>query len=659
MAEVLPFKSLPADDAPPVERARPFLGDILVRSGKLAQAQLDEALIQQRGQDTLLGQILIVGGMISRKALTEALCEQAEIGPIDLEAAPPDRAWMARVDPYRCLELEAVPWRYFGGRYVIAVANPDNGPEAMRALGREGDRMALGIAPAETIRRTIASHFGDQMVARAERLCPEHLSCRSLLGARLTWRKSLALAGLAGAAVLAPIAALHLALAWVLLTNLMTMGLRLAALFARFRAGGTGPTPAAPRLVDYRRLPRVSILVPLKREAAVAGQLLAALERMEYPAPLLDIKLVLEAGDGETRAALEQAGLPPTVEVLSVPAGTIQTKPRAMNYALPFCKGEIIGVYDAEDKPDPGQIRAVVHHLMDAPASVGCVQGLLDFYNAGENWLARCFTIEYATWFRVLLLGMQRLGLPIPLGGTTVFFRRRALEEVGAWDAHNVTEDADLGMRLRRFGYSCDVVATTTEEEANCRSAGRWIRQRSRWLKGYAITWATHMRDPRALLRELGPAGFMGFQVLFLGGLTSYLATPLFWLLWTGAFGLGLGFWDHLDRGLTIAFFASMALGNLVMVLTAWVALVDSGRGREALWILTLVGYWQLGAVAAYRAVAEIFYAPFHWHKTEHGGPATGPIPHAAATDRHLPDADARARGLAHVVDLKGKRLRR
>ena len=173
----------------------------------------------------------------------------------------------------------------------------------------------------------------------------------------------------------------------MLLANFATMALRMVAIFTRLRRGPR-PVTSVPRLVDYKRLPRVSVLVPLWREARVAEQLLEALSAMEYPAPLLDIKLVLEEEDETTRAAIARSALPPTIEVVTVPADTLRTKPRAMNYALPFCRGEIVGVYDAEDKPDPGQIRAVVQHLMDAPPDVACVQGYLDFYNAGDNWLA-------------------------------------------------------------------------------------------------------------------------------------------------------------------------------------------------------------------------------------------------------------------------------
>ncbi len=416
---------------------------------------------------------------------------------------------------------------------------------------------------------------------------------------------------------MAPLVVLQVVLGWVLLANAMTMGLRLVALFARLRRRAE-PAADTPRLADYMKLPRVSLLVPLLREEAVAARLLEALAAMDYPAPLLDIKLVLEADDTVTRAALDRATLPPTIEVVTVPSDVLRTKPRAMNFALPFCRGDIVGVYDAEDRPEPGQIRAVVAHLQAAPPEVACVQGYLDFYNSRDNWLSRCFTLEYAIWFRVVLLGVQKLGLPIPLGGTSVFFRRGVLERIGAWDAHNVTEDADLGMRLARFGYRCEMIASTTWEEANCRMLP-WIRQRSRWLKGYAITWATHMRRPRELFADLGWRGFLGFQVLFLGALTSYLSLPLFWALWAAGAGFGLDFATRLPAWLVWSFAGSMLAGQSVMLATAVVAARDSARPGLVAWVLALPFYWPLGAVAAWRALGEVFTRPSYWHKTEHG----------------------------------------
>jgi hypothetical protein len=622
MAQVLPFRT--ADAAPAVERAaegpaRPFLGDILVRAGALAPDALEGALALQRGQDARLGHILLVNGLISREALVAALSEQSKLGLADLDANPPEPELGLGVDPYLCLRLEAIPWRRRFGRRVIAIANPALGAAAMEALGAPDEPIALAIAPADAIRRAIGRQFGARMAADAERRCPAAFSCRDLLAPGVSRRKALVAGAGLGAAAAAPLLLVQLALACALALNLLTAGLRLVALVARLRRGPSPTQTAAPRLVEWRRLPPVSLLVPLKGEAAIAEQLLAALARMEYPAPLLDVKLVLEADDRATHAALTAAGLPPTVEIVTVPAGAIQTKPRAMNYALPFCRGEIVGVYDAEDVPHPGQIRAVVHHLMEAPEQVACVQGYLDFYNPDDNWLARCFTIDYAAWFRIVLHGAQRLGLPIPLGGTTVFFRRAALEAVGGWDAHNVTEDADLGMRLARFGYVTEMIPTTTMEEANAESAGRWIRQRARWLKGYAVTWAVHMRRPAALWRDLGPVGFLGFQLLILGSVAGYLAAPLFWALSLTGLGLAAGLVEGAPGWAWQAATLSLAAGWAVNSCVAAVAIVDGGRRRMLPWVLVLPLYGALGAAAAWRALAELVYSPFHWHKTEHG----------------------------------------
>lgn len=624
MAQVLPFRSI--DAAPEAEAlARPFLGDVLVRLGDLAQDDLDGALALQRGQDIRLGHILLVNGLISRATLVRALSEQSRLGLADLDATPPEPELGWGVDPHLCLRLEAIRWRRHAGRVVIAIANPAQGVAAMAALGREGEAVALALAPDDAIRRAIGRQFGARMAAEAETRCPAEFSCRELMRPGLGPRKLAALAVAAGALVAAPLLALQLLLAAGLVANLGATALRIAALAARWRLGRPQTRATPPGVVPLRRLPPVSILAPLKGEAAMAEQLVAALGRMDYPAPLLDIKLVLEAEDVATRAALEAAGLPPTVEIVAAPPGAIQTKPRAMNYALPFCRGEIIGVYDAEDLPDPGQIRAVVAHFADAPAEVACVQGYLDFYNTDRNWLSRCFTVEYAVWFRLLLQGVAALRLPIPLGGTTVFFRRAALERAGGWDAHNVTEDADLGMRLFRFGYRTEMIPTTTEEEANAEGSWRWIGQRSRWLKGYAVTWATHMRRPRALWRELGPAGFLGFQIILLGGLVAYLAAPLVWSLWLGLLGLPT-LLDLMPPALVWAAIASLLAGTATSIACAAVALGDSGRLRLLPWLLH-PGYAILGAVAAWRALVETFLRPFHWQKTEHGLPGGANAP--------------------------------
>lgn len=611
MAQVLSLKI--AEAAAPKPPARPYLGEVLVRSGRLAPEALDAALSAQRGQDTLLGTILVVQGLVTQDALADALSEQSGLARVDLDAQPPDRILLQGVDPFVCLRLDAIPWRRTAGRLEIAVANPASEPAAVAAFGPG----AVVLARPEAIRAAIVRHFGGRMRQHASTRCPKHLSCRTLLRRGGNWRVAAALGTVAAATATAPWPAVNVLLAWVLVAGLATQAVRLAALLTRLARGAT-PMARPPVAVDSRCLPKVSLLVPLWHEERVAARLLEALGAMEYPAPLLDIKLVLEEADATTRAAIARCILPPTIEIITVPDGHLRTKPLAMNYALPFCRGAIVGVYDAEDRPDPTQLRTIVRHLTDAPDDVACVQGYLDFYNDRANWLARCFTIEYAVWFRILLTAIERLGLPVPLGGTTVFFRRRVLERLGAWDAHNVTEDADLGMRLARAGYRCEMVATTTLEEANCHGARRWIGQRSRWNKGYALTWASHMRNPRALLRDLGPRRFAGFQVLFLGSLTSSLALPLFWMMALGFFGIG-SIWSHIPSLLGWGLVLTGGVGSITMVAAATLALRDSGRPRMWPWALSLPFYWPLAAAAAYRALAEVVTRPFHWTKTEHG----------------------------------------
>lgn len=592
------------------------LGLILCRQGLLAAADLDSALQRQSRHDARLGEILIANGHIDRAALDAALRTQTGGAPIDLALNPPDAALLAQVDPMTCLREGWMPWRRVGGRVVLVsetTCTPSDLPaDWMDAPGIQMQRVAIG-----TLHNAINAAFGAQLLARAHRLCPERHSCRNIAPRLRSFATGLVLVLGAGFA-LAPLLTISLALCWFAAMNAATSLLRLGALFAHLRRGRAAPPPEVTQLSDHRRLPRVSVLIPLLHEDAVLDALFAQIARSTYPRELLDILILTEADDAITDAALERRSLPPWISVLRIPADGLRTKPKAMNYALPFCQGSIIGIYDAEDRPEADQIAKVVAHLQNAPQAVACVQGYLDFYNTRANWLSRCFTIEYSMWFRVLLKGVQRLGLPIPLGGTTVFFRRAALEEVGGWDAHNVTEDADLGFRLARFGYRCEIVDTTTWEEANCVPLG-WIKQRSRWLKGYAMTWASHMRRPARLLSDMGLRNFLGFQVMVLGGLSAYLSMPLVWGMWLGWLG---GFHTPLallPDVIIYLFFGTAIIGQSIMLAVAFLALRAPGRRRLLPFVLTLPLYWPLGALAAYRAVAELIFAPFYWAKTHHG----------------------------------------
>ena len=252
------------------------------------------------------------------------------------------------------------------------------------------------------------------------------------------------------------------------------------------------------------------------------------------------------------------------------------------------------------------------------PPDVVCLQGFLDYYNPRQNWLARCFTMEYATWFRVMMPGLARLGFAIPLGGTTLFFRRTALEQLGGWDAHNVTEDADLGFRLARHGYRTEMIGTTTGEEANCR-LWPWVKQRSRWLKGYMVTYLVHMRDPVMLCRQMGLWKFIGMQTHFITALSQFFLAPFLWSFWLILLGLPHPLVGVVDpfwlRTAAYLFLTVEAIG----LVAALIAVSGPAHRHLAFWVPSLHFYFPLGVIAAYKALYELIFAPFYWDKTQHG----------------------------------------
>ena len=267
------------------------------------------------------------------------------------------------------------------------------------------------------------------------------------------------------------------------------------------------------------------------REARVLPQLAAALKVLDYPPAKLDIKFVLEEVDAETIAAARALKLPPHFEILIVPDGAPRTKPRALNYALQFASGDYLVIYDAEDRPDPAQLRKAAAHFRKAAEVVVCLQGRLIFDNASENWLAKQFTIEYASLFGGILPMLDKARLPMPLGGTSNHFRTRTLRQLGGWDAHNVTEDADLGMRIYRAGLRAEVLELAPPLRRRACQPGNWLRQRTRWLKGWMQTYCVHMRQPLRLLRELGLRGFLAFQGHFAGIIVAALVHPWSYVL--------------------------------------------------------------------------------------------------------------------------------
>ncbi|MCF3972784.1 glycosyltransferase family 2 protein [Paracoccus salsus] len=628
------------------------LGQILLEDGAVQPGHLLKAVVMRQRQKARLGQILLAQGWVTPEALTRALSRQWRTSAIDPAATPADPRLIDAAGAEFCLAQGILPWRRIGGVTWVATARPDEFEEICGALPSEFGRIRMLLCSEAQAQEAILATRRSAMIRAAEfRVRPEE-SCRTRNEHR-TGRLAIGvMAAMALGLWLVPVAMLTLLTAWAALTLITQTALKLMSLAAALRvraeqrlvrrAAGDGRL-AVPQMEGP--LPVISVMVPLFEESDVAGKLVTRLSRLEYPRELTDILLVIEASDHITRQALKGAQLPRWLRVVEVPEGPIQTKPRALNYALNFCRGEIVGIWDAEDRPDPDQLHKVARRFHFAPPDTACLQGALDYYNPRTNWLARCFTIEYAAWFRVLLPGVARLGLVVPLGGTTLFFRRHALESVGAWDAWNVTEDADLGVRLARRGWRTEILDTTTDEEANCRALP-WVKQRSRWLKGYAMTWGVHMRDPVRLWRELGAWRFCAFQVQFFGTLSQYLLAPVLWSFWLLSVGLPHPLRAPLDgvwggHAIT-ALFGLFVVSELINIGVGMWAVRGAKHRHLMAWVPTLHLYFPLGCLAGWKAIYEVVVKPFYWDKTAHG------IFDANDADP-MPDAEAAGEGLVKV----------
>lgn len=477
-------------------------------------------------------------------------------------------------------------------------------------------RNRICVTSPEHIRRFVARHTAPALAADAR---DGLRRARPLWSAATRWRPAKVLCGCLGAvaaalALFAPLLALALLQLAVTAMFLGWTALRALAGMRRER-----PQPAH-ELAEHA-LPTYSVLAPLHREAAVLPKLVEALRALDYPAEKLDIKIVLEWDDIETRRAAAALRLGPPFEVVLAPPVAPRTKPKALNAALALARGEFTVVFDAEDRPEPDQLRRALQAFARDDVTLACVQARLTIDNSGDGWLARLFTAEYAGQFDVLLPGLAAFRLPLPLGGSSNHFRTAALRAAGGWDAYNVTEDADLGTRLARLGYRTAMIDSSTYEEAPA-EIRPWLRQRTRWCKGWMQTWCVHMRQPAALLAELGVAGFLSFQLLLIGTVFAALVQPFALaaavLTISGVpplpaaalpFATAIG-WLHLG---------TWTAGYAVSIVLAFQGLRRRRLLRLASALVWVPAHWALLSVAAWRGLWQLVVDPYRWDKTEHG----------------------------------------
>lgn len=373
--------------------------------------------------------------------------------------------------------------------------------------------------------------------------------------------------------------------------------------------------------LDESDLPIYTILCPLYKEAAVINKFVSSLDRLNWPKEKLDVIVLLEEDDPDTYNALAGRTLPAYIRTVIVPASLPRTKPKACNYGLSLAKGEYLVIFDAEDEPEPDQLKKAYLGFSKVSDKVICLQAKLSYYNPDQNLLTRFFTAEYSLWFDVILPGLQLMETIIPLGGTSNHFKTKALLALEGWDAFNVTEDADLGVRLFKEGFKTAIIDSTTYEEANSK-LGNWVRQRSRWIKGYIQTYFVYMRDPVTFFRKNGMHAWI-FQLLMGGRIAFCFINPFLWVMTISYFAAN-SFSGPLIEALYPSHIFYLALvsllfGNFIALYFYMIGCAKRSQWHLVKYLIFVPFYWLLISFASFIALWQFFKRPHYWEKTVHG----------------------------------------
>lgn len=597
------------------------IGDLLVAQDALSRPALEDMLRRARGR---LGHFLHAHGAVDGRQVARAIATQHGLDAIDLKANPPEKQLYVPRDVAHYRQYRFIPYRHRGGTLTLATTEPS---AALREFAQAHYRMRVVLAV--ITERDLAHYFttrGATCATRRARLGlrrqHKHLTADRTLMAHQLQALILVLVSITAVGIAAPQGSWQ---ALIVLCNCFYFATLLIK-FEFYRQGVLGNKElkrqeqalrASIAALDEASLPTYSILVPMYRETRpVMKRLIRHLSKLDYPKEKLDIKLICEADDHTTLRSLMALKPPAMMQIVRVPPSRPRTKPKACNLALEHVRGEFVVIYDAEDAPAMDQLKRAVVMFRAGPPELACLQAALNYYNRDENLLTQLFSIEYSALFTLLLPGLSRMQLPIPLGGTSNHLRTATLRAVGGWDAFNVTEDADLGVRLHYFGFTTAVLPSLTLEEATV-TLGAWLKQRTRWIKGYIQTWLVFTRDPRELKRRLGRTGYYGFQFFIGAPALTFLLAPLFWFVFFASF-TGL-FPVRLSLSMQILCMISFAGGIIshwvfartVLKLEGWHHLTRAG--------LLYPFYWLLHSFAAARALWQLITAPHYWDKTKHG----------------------------------------
>ena len=607
---------------------RKLLGELLLERGIIREEDLEEALRFQKETGGLLGEILVLRGLVHPMELYEVLAEQGNLlyAGRDLEELLQsiDRTLLERFDPQDLLRFAFFPRRLNQGALEILTPFPEN-PHRDRWLEENFPKTAIHMAlitPYELdwlLHFFFKERFLKEATAGLFFRAPEESAARVLVPWQWGVLSGILFALLFGV-FLAPQTTLKVLFALVNLAFFAQVLFKLLVGLAGSSRESLAISKEELESLDPRKLPVYTVLLPLHREPPeVIEQLTSAIRALDYPQEKLDILFLIEEDDPETLRACKAAYPPYNVRFILIPRGFPKTKPRACNFGLAFARGEYLTIYDAEDIPEKDQLKKAVLAFRKLPKEYVCLQAALNFYNATQNLLTRLFTLEYSFWFDYLLPGLSRLRLPIPLGGTSNHFRVEALRKLGGWDPFNVTEDADLGMRAHYRGYRVGILPSTTFEEATSHLKN-WIRQRSRWLKGYLQTFLVHNRRPLHVLKTSGFRGWLTLQ-LFIGGTPlGYAASVVLWgVLFAWLFSRGKFLEPYFSGPILCVGAMNLFVGNFLGVYFSMFAVFRRNLDHLLPFALLNPLYWALAGIAAWKGIEQLLSRPFFWEKTVHG----------------------------------------
>lgn len=605
------------------------IGDILVDEGYVSREDLYKALSIQKRQGGKLGWILLSNGFITRLQFYKVLAEKLELPFVSSDIEKYfywlDTSLLQKIEPEEVIEFQALPLYIKNNKLILLTSYPKN-IKTLEHFKHKFDvqeieeRIITDQDISNLVRKLFKRSLHSKAIFGLHNREPEESAFIRMTKPQIIFFCAILLCitlGLWFYTNQILIGLFAFVQVFYLLAILYKFIISMAGIRNRFTAGKNYEIEKSQEIKEY---PVYTVLVPLFKEPEkVLKNIINAINNLDYPKNKLDVIFLFEGNDYQTINMAKSLKPVSSWRFFYVPNGTPITKPKACNYGLYFARGKYLVIYDAEDIPEPDQLKKALIAFQNSSGKYGCFQAYLNYYNRNENFLTKMFTLEYSYWFDYMLSGLYKFKLPIPLGGTSNHFRVDILKKISGWDPFNVTEDADLGIRMAAENKKVGVIHSTTYEEAN-KSLGNWIRQRSRWIKGYMQTSLVYNRHPIKLIKTLGFWKWVSFQMLITGTPFTFLVNPIMWitfLFWVIAHTFVV--FPVIPGPVILMGTISFIAGNLIMIFLNMSAAFSRRYYNLIPYSLLNPIYWIFHSVAAYKALFQLIFKPFYWEKTNHG----------------------------------------